>query len=509
MKPETTLILGPPGCGKTYTLIKRVEEALEEGIHPSRICVVSFTTKAINEFIERACAKFNLTHKDFPYFKTLHAMGYHGLGLMRTDVLSREDYRTIGDKVGLIMNGKDNTSVDDGIPIPTIEGSGAKYLQMLMRRTYRKVELDWEYSYTGDYSLYFEKLEQLDRQIEEYKAANQKVDFADMIYRYVREVDPPHFDLLIVDEAQDLTPLQWEMVWKIGENSARVIIAGDDDQCIHRWTAVHVEDFINSSSNIEVLSQSYRLPRSVWEVAQKVSRRIPGRIDKEFLPRDEMGSVWRVFNLMDIPLYEGSWTIMARINSYVKDIAETLRERGYFYSVKGNPAVSNQTRDILSVWQDLQKGRSVAYHRIKEFYKAVPKRGEKAVLKHGAIKLLEAADPEGVLSYDNLQQEFGLIAPIDRDAMDVANLSHEERIYIRAIQRRGENINEPPRIKLSTIHAMKGGEDDNVVVYTGSTASCVEGKHPEDEHRVFYVGVTRARKNLYILESDKKYRYDI
>ncbi len=93
--------------------------------------------------------------------------------------------------------------------------------------------------------------------------------------------------------------------------------------------------------------------------------------------------------------------------------------------------------------------------------------------------------------------------------MDVVRLSEEEQIYIRAIERRGESIYQQPRIKLSTIHAMKGGEDDNVAVYLGSTKNCVEGKHPEDEHRIFYVAVTRAKQNLYLIESDKTYRYEI
>ena len=96
MIPNSTLILGPPGCGKTYTLIEKVEEKLQEGVHPSRIGVVSFTTKAISEFVDRACAKFNLTKNDFPHFRTLHATGYHGLGLKTTDVMSREDYKTLG-----------------------------------------------------------------------------------------------------------------------------------------------------------------------------------------------------------------------------------------------------------------------------------------------------------------------------------------------------------------------------------------------------------------------------
>ena len=49
----------------------------------------------------------------------------------------------------------------------------------------------------------------------------------------------------------------------------------------------------------------------------------------------------------------------------------------------------------------------------------------------------------------------------------------------------------------------------NVAVYLGSTKNCVEGKHPEDEHRIFYVAVTRCKENPYLIESDKSYRYEI
>ena len=56
---------------------------------------------------------------------------------------------------------------------------------------------------------------------------------------------------------------------------------------------------------------------------------------------------------------------------------------------------------------------------------------------------------------------------------------------------------------------MKGGEDDNVVVHLDSTKSCVTNPDQDDEHRVFYVGLTRVKNNLHIIESQKKYRYDI
>ena len=163
----------------------------------------------------------------------------------------------------------------------------------------------------------------------------------------------------------------------------------------------------------------------------------------------------------------------------------------------------------MSVWKDLTTGKELYVGRIKQMYEAVPKMGENSVVKRGAIKLLDAAGTDEKLTYDTLVKEFGLLAPITTSPLDIVKLSEDQKIYIRTIERRGESIYDPPRIKISTIHAMKGGEDDNVAVYLGSTKSCVEGKHPEDEHRVFYVAITRAKRRLYLIESDKAYRYMI
>ena len=69
---------------------------------------------------------------------------------------------------------------------------------------------------------------------------------------------------MIVDEAQDLTPLQWEQVYVMKENAKEIWYAGDDDQCIHRWNGVDVRDFINACDTIEVLTQSHRVPKSVY-----------------------------------------------------------------------------------------------------------------------------------------------------------------------------------------------------------------------------------------------------
>ena len=509
MIDNATLILGPPGCGKTYTLIERVQAKLEEGVHPSRIGVVSFTTKAIGEFVARACDKFNLTKQDFPHFKTLHATGYHGLGLAPKDVMSKQDFTKLGEMLAVDFDGADSTSVHDGVAMPSMKGSGAKYLQIIMRSVYRMSDLDFEFNYEEDHDLSFSKLVQIEKQLLEYKSKTNRVDFSDMIAKYINIAEPPNLDLLIVDEAQDLTPLQWKMVRKMSEHADEVLIAGDDDQAIHRWTSVDVDDFINCTDRVEVLNQSYRLPRSVWELAMGISHRIPGRLEKEFYPRQEEGKVTRVMNRWALPLHQGSWTIMARTNSFVNDIAEFLEQEGYFYSRKGHWSVPEKKLEAMSVWKDITTGKGTYVGRVKRLYEMVPKMGKGAVVKRGSIKLLDAAAPDELLTHAKLVKDFGMLAPIDTSPLDVIRLSEQEKIYIRSIERKGESVYKEPRIKISTIHAMKGGEDDNVAVYLGSTKACVEGKHPEDEDRIFYVAVTRAKQNLYLIESDKKYRYEI
>lgn len=509
MIPKAKLILGPPGCGKTYRLIEEIKAALVQGAHPSRIGVISFTRKAIEEMVTRACAEFQLEPKDFPFMRTSHSFGFRGLGLQPTDIMNKQDYDNIGEMVGLTFEGKMTNNLEDGLSLPSIGGSGAVYLQMVGRARLRMVDLNTEFNETADRSLFYPKLVQLHEQIEEYKRVTNKFDYVDMIDKYIQVGEPPALDYLFIDEAQDFTPLQWEMAAKIADASDQVFIAGDDDQAIHRWTGVDVSVFNTSTDQVEVLEQSYRIPASVHRLAVTIANRIEDRHVKVFKPRKEEGTVEWVTYLDEIPLYEGSWTIMARTNGYVHDLAKRIKEMGFKYSLKGRPSVSEKLVANLYTWDDLCAGKSVGLQRIKDLYSSVPKQGQNAVVKRGSTQMLDLLAPDAELNMDRLQEEFGLLAGPEQSAYEVMRVGGAERDYIDAMERRGDDLLSEPRIKLSTFHAMKGGEDDNCVVYLASTKACAESDHPDDEHRAFYVAVTRARHNLYILQSNNKYRYTI
>jgi superfamily I DNA/RNA helicase len=502
------LILGPPGCGKTYTLVQHVREYLGAGGSPVKLGMVSFTRKAVEEMLDRLCLEFNLNKKAFPYVKTMHALGKSALGLDSTKLLGSKDFEVIGNSLGLDFEGTPNL-MNDGVVMTTVGGNAGEYMNVISRSRLRKVSLSDELNVSNNTTLHYEKLVQIYETIQNYKKTYNKHDFEDMIELYVKYVDPPKFDLLIVDEAQDLLPLQWDMEKKMSSSSKQTIVAGDDDQAIHKWAGVDVDLFIKRSKNIHVLKQSYRLPQSIWKLAVDLSKRISVRLPKEFLPKDECGQVHAILHLSDAPLEKGSWTIMARTNSFARDFAEELRVLGYYYSLKNVPSVDPKRVITMKVWERLQSGDSVPALELKIFFEIVPKQGDHKVVKRGGRKLIEECPIDAAYDYWELVKNFKLVAPKEADSYRVAGLGEQERIYIESLERMGEDITQPPRINVSTFHAMKGGEDDNCIVYLGSTYACVNNDDQDEEHRAFYVAITRARENLYLLESNKKYRYDI
>ena len=64
-----------------------------------------------------------------------------------------------------------------------------------------------------------------------------------MIERTIDEVNFPPLKVLIVDEAQDCTPLQWSVIYKLAENTDRIYLAGDDDQAIYQWNGADPKYF--------------------------------------------------------------------------------------------------------------------------------------------------------------------------------------------------------------------------------------------------------------------------
>jgi len=134
------------------------------------------------------------------------------------------------------------------------------------------------------------------------------------------------------------------------------------------------------------------------------------------------------------------------------------------------------------------------------------------------FKKLPGLDDDETVSLDELIAHHGLMELVHimgtprieenirdciwHEAMD--KLPSADRAYITALLRRGEKFNATPRVELSTIHGSKGGEADNVVLFTDLSPAAARAaeQSPDDLHRVFYVGVTRTKENLYLVDPE-------
>jgi DNA helicase-2/ATP-dependent DNA helicase PcrA len=501
-------IFGPPGTGKTTTLLNMVDDALSKGVMPNQIAFLAFTRKAANEARERAAARFNLDpKKDLVFFRTLHSLALTMSDIRPEQVMQPEHFKELGDHISYSFHNKQNNFDDD---IPSLVNTSDPVLSLINLCRLKKTDLRDEYN-RSNLEEEWNIVKYVDTSLREYKKRMRLYDFTDMLQMFVDQSDQfcPHFELTFLDEAQDLSPLQWDIAHALDRKSTRMYCAGDDDQAIYRWAGADVDHFINLPGGSETLSKSYRVPRQVHGLAEKIVRRITRRFPKEYKPREEPGNVARIDTINSLDMSQGSWLILSQAQYQLNPVYQDLKSGGYLFTIRGHRSISEKISDAVNGWEQLRRGNEVTGKIARKIYSFMSTQDR---VKRGFKKLTGLADDEFV-NLDTLIVNFGLLATKDMiwsEAMD--KMPDTDRAYITAMLRRGEKFNGVPRITASTIHGSKGGEADNVVLFTDLSAAADNemAVNPDDMHRVFYVGVTRTKQNLFIVEPEDATRsYDL
>ena len=263
-----------------------LEEELERGTEPERIGFFTFTKQAVKEGKTRALERFEISQKQLPYFRTLHSLCFLQLGLSKDAVLGASDLRDLNDKLNMRLSGSINT--DDGHIASISRDDKLLFIENLARMRQVTLQEQWQ---EVDESVGWFELERFARGLELFKRDRLLLDYTDMLQMFLRRGRAPSLDVMFVDEAQDLSPLQWAVVRKLCENAERIYIAGDDDQAIYRWAGADVDYLIRNSKNAMVLQQSYRIPSSVHDIATRCIGQVRSRVSKKWAPRKEQGMV--------------------------------------------------------------------------------------------------------------------------------------------------------------------------------------------------------------------------
>jgi DNA helicase II / ATP-dependent DNA helicase PcrA len=497
VKPK--VILGPPGCGKTTFLLERVNQEMQDGIHPSRIAYVSFTRKAAAEAATRAIEKFNAQKKDFPYFRTLHSLAYQELGLTRERVMGAGQYKQIGNALGLIFS--DYMDFEEGLPVSAKTGDQVIYIVAMARATLRTTEEQYRAYQAGEVTLW--QVKQFEDTLKEYKRQTGMLDFSDMLDTFVDQCAPLDIDVAVIDEAQDLSKQQWRMVMHAIKRAKRVYIAGDDDQAIYRWSGADVDSFLTLDGDRTVLEQSYRLPEAVHTLCSRIAHRIGRRYPKVWKPRAEKGSVSYLTVPQNIEWQDGTYLLLARNRYLLERFREVVHSAGIPYAVNGKSIIDHDAVRAIITWERLRRGEPQDAEDVRNLY-AFLRTG--TGVKRGFKKLPGVS---GLLTLAELREHHGLMREdIWHEALE--GIAAEEREFYLAARRRGEKISTMPRVNISTIHGVKGGEADHVVLLSDMAARTYNEfrNDPDDEHRVAYVGASRARKTLSIVMPQSGRAYD-
>jgi superfamily I DNA/RNA helicase len=482
---DVVVYLAAAGAGKTSAIMDEMTEILKT-YRPDEIAFVTFTRKGVANGIERALqANPQLTVDDLVHFKTLHALCFRSLGLTRDSLIDAAKIAQFNKSAGgerkfdvhLDREAFDHQSDDDKLlsRYDALRGGSTKGIFV-----------------HGNYNE--ERYVELVKAYEEFKRVNELVDFHDCLLRFREAGKPVNVKVAFIDEAQDLTLLQWEVCRIAFSSAEKVRIAGDDFQSLFTYAGASPRTLVSLARRYRTikLETSYRLPGAVYRFSKGITRLIEDKIDKDFKPAKDMeGFVEEVVDrnllmrrirkdMKDNGMTPYRWYLLFRNNCFVKETAALLEQ----YQIPYHTA-----RGFCIQANDLAKIKRFYDYRKQGF-------GTKEAFE-------EFCNDNNIKDINDDFTESGLIVSEKR----YAYFDYVEKFNIDGLV---EMANKEPFLLLSTTHRVKGGEADFVVIFLDCTRSVAENTmfNIDEELRVLYVACTRAKLGLFLAASRGKYGLD-
>lgn len=316
-KNNVTVVIAGAGSGKTTVLVERINKILENGVNPRNVLAITFTNKAANEMKQRLISKVG------PHAYDLSISTFHGLAIRiikeNISYLKHHDRNFIivddDDKKKIIKNILKAKNLQKDFKVPEILHAigGAKSKSL----TYKNVEAYIDFDMKDIYVEY-----------QDYCNKNNAMDFDDLLlmcYELLKINDVKKrynnlFRFIHVDEFQDTSLIQNEILRKIKGNENNLFIVGDIDQSIYTWRGAIIDNLLKihedyEDVNIVKLEQNYRSTKNILTKANELIKNNEKRIEKELWTENDTGEDIKYFSV-NTNIDEAN-TIIREINSLV------------------------------------------------------------------------------------------------------------------------------------------------------------------------------------------------
>jgi len=499
--PKVIKIYGPPGTGKTTTLISILKTVLESGVLPTRVAYITHTKAACEEVKSRVFEQLGISKKEMKWFRTIHSLCCGMTQITYNDIWGYKDAQDFKRDTGYYIKGNFDVEAleefgveDEGYDVvlfaDQLAKSQCKDLAEIVPMMPPSAKLLNPHEFLDTYDAW--------------KNENGKKDFTDMLLEYRDgQYDPGEVDVVIVDEAQDLSKLQWQIVEKYAANADELYIAGDDDQSIYKFLGADEYGFLDHEADeTRVLTHSYRCPHVVGTRATSIIRNIEQRQDKEVDWKDAEAEV-QVYNNDPMFLPWADWAsgestcmVLTRHRRQMYDVRKMLNKMKIPHTVGGKSMATSPMGKMIRVYLEL-------IHDTMRFRPSVVGQMLEAIgdkTQARKIRDLGVKDRKITLSREDI-----VIPYVD----DWPSLFTDKRHELAQILVLRQQINEfglgiigpMPNIDISTYHSSKGREADHVVLYTDCYKSTWDEQqdNPDSEIRLAYVGITRSKGSVTII----------
>lgn len=550
MEIQAARAIGGAGTGKTTMLLQIAERAMERpeiGGNPLALGFSSFTRAARGEAAGRAAAAWGMKQSELErdgWFRTCHSVAYRQLGVSKGEIVgdSREDVEWLSNAVGAEVHTE--TAEEDGASTVYVgDREAAAALNYWSRARSMVVPLravvdadeGRENPGFGIVARYVEAYEQA-------KRLDGRSDFTDLLSRFVgvhhdsehgptecapEGAVPDSVVGWIFDEAQDASRLLDMACRRLvtGESCRWAWLVLDPFQVIYGWSGSSSEHAMSwPVAKQKIMPKSYRCGRGILEFGEACLRRMHrGYWDRGIAPADHVGEVVESDSIEDeIAGLDPSvdTLVIARANYQVRSLSAMLHKAGIpFRRVKAKQGALHRDVGLTGLWK-LQHDEIVDRAEWTQAIDLLPSRtpdgrtwlvrGSKARwTKELSAKFdkLFASDLEALGATEHLR------AAIASGAW--SGLCDGGQAWVKSVQRNGLDVTCNPRVRVGTIHSVKGQEASKVVLLSSVGKRITEGQLADDERhdeerRVEYVACTRAKHQLIVAHDPREpYRMDL
>lgn len=508
MRAKIGKITGPPGCGKSTEIMRLIAKACDR-YFPGNIGAVSYTKAAVEELRSRVSALTGANKKLLKNVTTIHAKCFRLLELHQGDVAESHISEFNKAHPRYAIKESDNPDEND---INTTGDMDRLYALMNIYRNQMIPMEKWQIDVRAFGEVWFSWIRECGY-----------TDFTGMLEGVLKDELSPGMEILFVDETQDLTQLQMAVINLWSQDAENTTFAGDSDQCIYRWTGTVPESFIQLENQWRKhLDQSYRVPPLVHDYAAKICHHIGNRENLDYAPdiRRGTGSVMRGLLYPELEK-DGDHMILVRCNYQTRHWIEWLKSNNQIWhnpyrpdNLYWNPTETRGWRSA-SVLHDIVNMKIVD---VKDFLHLLDDIKAKDFMMRGMKNvipgMLKAGDKISIFDLPNLGFIPDKISNIDTmPIQDIIRIKGSMADYIKktyneavASERHDNPFHQTPKIIIGTVHSVKGGEASNVWLDSEVTSKILnlilrDKRSRYDEARVAYVGATRAKNNLGILEA--------